>query len=122
MPGIVTQCRLDHAFSLSITVEPTRVFEICIEQSFTVADGREEWTLDPDGDPVQIAPALQVLRRTMRQAVAFKTGSLELVFDDGLMLRVGEDEDYEAWNLVGPDALRFVSTPGGGLAIWRVKA
>ena len=121
-PGKVTQCRLDHAFSLIITVEPMKAFAIRIEQPFVVTKGREERTLDPEGDPVDMAPALQVLRRTMRQAVAFKAGSLELTFDNDLVLHVAEDEDYEAWSIVGPDELMFISTPGGRLAIWSGRA
>ena len=122
MPGKVTQCRLDDAFSLIITVEPTKAFEIRIEQPFIVSKGREDCTLDPEGDPVDIAPALHVLRRTIEQAIAFKTGSLELTFDHDLTLCVAEDEDYEAWSIVGPDGLMLVSTPGGGLAIWSGRA
>ena len=122
MLGTVTQCRLDHAFSVIVVVEPTGTFEVRIEQPFVVSHDGEEITLDPEGDPVHLGPALHVLRTTVKQAIAFKSGGLELMFDNGVMLRVPEDENYEAWTIAGPDALRFVSTPGGGLAIWSAEA
>jgi Family of unknown function (DUF6188) len=33
--------------------------------------------------------------------------------------RVPAAEDFEAWELVGPDGLRTVSLPGGDLAVWQ---
>lgn len=118
MVGTVTQCRLDYAFTLVIADDPEGSFEVRIEQPFVVTGSDGEVTLDAEGDPQQMAPALRVLRRTVEQAIAFKDGGLELTFDDGTVLRVAADEDYEAWNIAGPGGLRVVSMPGGELAIW----
>lgn len=114
----VTQCRLDYAFSLVVADEPAGSFEVRIEQPFTVASDGGELTIDPEGDPVQMAPALRVLRQDVEQAIAFKDGRLELTFGDGAVLRAPIGEDYESWNIVGPAGLRIVSLPGGELAIW----
>jgi hypothetical protein len=114
----VTQCRLDYAFSLVVADEPAGSFEVRIEQPFTVASHGDELTLDPEGDPVLMAPALRVLRQDVEQAIAFKDGRLELTFGDGAVLRVPVGEDHEPWNIVGPAGLRIVSLPGGELAIW----
>jgi hypothetical protein len=119
MAGLtVTQCRLDYAFSVVVADEPAGSFEVRIEQPFTVASRGDELTIDPEGDPVQMAPALRVLRQEVEQAIAFKDGRLELTFGDGVLLRVPVGEDYEAWKIVGPAGLRIVSLPGGELAIW----
>lgn len=74
--------------------------------------------LDPEGDPLAMAPALRLLRQGVKQAIAFKDGRLELVLSGGVVLRVPFDEDFESWNIVGPAGLRIVSLPGGALAIW----
>ncbi len=118
MAGTVTQCRLDYAFSMVIADCPAGTFEVRIEHPFVVVGHGGEVELDPEGEPQQMAPALRVLRRAVEQAIAFKDGSLEVTFDDGSVLRVAVDEDYEAWNIVGPNGLRIVSMPGGELAIW----
>ena len=122
MLGTVTQCRLDSAFSVIVAVESTGTFEVRIEQPFFVSHDGEEFMLDPEGDPVHLGPALQVLRTTVKQAIAYKSGGLELTFDNGVVLHVPEDENYEAWRIAGPVALRFVSTPGGALSIWSAEA
>lgn len=119
MAGLtVTQCRLDYAFSLVVADEPAGSFEVRIEQPFVVASHNDELVLDPEGEPVAMAPALRVLRQDVEQAIAFKDGRLEMTFGDGAVLRVPVSEDHEAWNIVGPAGLRIVSLPGGDLAIW----
>ena len=122
MVGTVTQCRLDYAFSLVVADESAGSFEARIEHLFVVAGHDGETSMDPEADPVLMAPALRVLRRAVDQAIAFKDGRLELTFDDGAVLRVPADEDHEAWNIVGPAGLRVVSMPGGELAIWEPEA
>jgi hypothetical protein len=49
----VTQCRMDHAFSLVVADEPDGSFEVRIEQPFILASEGQELTIDPEGDPVQ---------------------------------------------------------------------
>lgn len=40
----------------------------------------------------------------------------------GLQLAVPPSPDYESWNVVGPEHVRVVSMPGGGLATWGVTS
>ncbi|MER7735147.1 DUF6188 family protein [Streptomyces erythrochromogenes] len=65
-----------------------------------------------------VAAALPLFGATVRSAVAFKTGSLRIVFDSGLHLVCRPDASCEAWQVTGPQDRRFVSRPGGGLATW----
>jgi hypothetical protein len=51
-------------------------------------------------------------------AVAFKSGGLRLVFDDGHILTVMPNPAYEPWTANGPDDLLIVCMPGGSLAVW----
>jgi hypothetical protein len=94
--------------------------ELRIEQPFVVtsADGTESLVV-PQGEPERAAPAVQLARREVERAEAFKDGHLELSFSDGTTLKVPADEGFEAWELVGPDGLRTVSLPGGDLAVWQ---
>ncbi|MEU3163784.1 DUF6188 family protein [Streptosporangium sp. NPDC006930] len=80
----------------------------------------------PDAEPVQlaperqeVAPALALFGATVVSSVAFKSGALRLVFDTGTHLNVKPDSHYEAWSTCGPDDVRFVCLPGGGLSIFR---
>lgn len=116
----VTQCRLDFAFTLVLAGEDEGLFYVTIEEAFSVAASAEAEGLvvDPEGDPVQMAPALRVLRQDVERAVAFKDGRLELAFGDGAVLRAPLGKGYESWNIAGPAGLRLVSMPGGELAVW----
>jgi hypothetical protein len=67
----------------------------------------------------EVVPALALFGTEIASAVAFKSGSLRLVFHTGLHLNVKPDRRYEAWNAHGPDTLRLVCQPGGGVALWR---
>lgn len=65
-----------------------------------------------------VAAALALFGAKVLSAVAFKAGSLRLVFDSGLHLNCRSDPSFEAWQVVGPGGWRFVSMPGGELAVW----
>jgi hypothetical protein len=114
----VTQCRIDYAFTLVLEAERGGSVEIRIEQPFVVTVQDGEHDVDPEADPIDIAPALRLLHQGVTRATAFKDGRLELVFDGAELLRVPASEDYEPWNVVGPEGLRIVSLPGGDLGVW----
>ncbi|MFZ3498629.1 DUF6188 family protein [Streptomyces sp. 5.8] len=73
--------------------------------------------LDPQTQDV--AAALALFGADIRSAVAFKSGALRLVFGTGTHLNCPADPSYEAWHIAGPDGWRFVSLPGGELAVWK---
>jgi hypothetical protein len=119
MAGLtVTQCRVDYAFTIVVAGEPGESFEVRIGEAMVLVSEGEELTLAPERDPVQMAPALTVLRRDVEHAIAFKDGRLEMAFSGDVALRVPLSEDYEPWNLTGPNGLLIVSLPGGELGIW----
>jgi hypothetical protein len=98
------------------------MIEISISEPFTLVtnDGRR-YTLDPGGDAMDLAPALQIVRLVIREGAAFNDGRLELDLSDGSRIKVPPSRDFEAWTLTGPggpDGLKVVSIPGGDLAIW----
>lgn len=81
--------------------------------------------VDPDpgvNSPISLAPVLPVLRNTIQEVIAFKTGGLFIGFADGSEIEVPADPDYEAWEAVelgNAQGLRVISGPGGKLTIWQ---
>lgn len=70
-----------------------------------------------DDGRVSVSNALLSLEgQRVLSGVAFKTGTLRLVFDSGVLLIVPFVEKHEAWQLTGPSGRLWVSLPGGGLA------
>ncbi|MGP4089628.1 DUF6188 family protein [Streptomyces sp. KR55] len=65
-----------------------------------------------------VAAALALFGANVLSAVAFKSGILRLVFDAGRHLTCSSDPAFEAWQVTGPAGWRFVSLPGGDLAVW----
>ncbi|MFF8029545.1 DUF6188 family protein [Streptomyces sp. NPDC007896] len=65
-----------------------------------------------------VAAALSLFGAKVLSAVAFKSGTLRLVFDTGRHLNCSSDPSLEAWQVTGPAGWRFVSLSGGDLAVW----
>jgi hypothetical protein len=115
-----------------------QVDQICVSYQLSlVLDGGAEITVEapalltvgsvsaPDARPVELVPERQDVAAAMPlfgtrilSSVAFKSGSLRVVFDSGLHLSVEPDPAYEAWGVTGPLGMRIVCMPGGGLAGW----
>ncbi|WP_391858912.1 DUF6188 family protein [Streptomyces rhizosphaerihabitans] len=99
------------------------VTEIIIDFRLTLLLGSEAWVVlerpsrigqglarsdDLQGlsDPGRqdVAAALALFGAKVLSAVAFKTGSLRLVFDNGLHLTCPADPSFETWQVTGPGA------------------
>lgn len=65
-----------------------------------------------------VAAALPLFGTKVVSAVAFKSGTLRMVFEDGTHLTCPTDAAFEAWQITGPGGRRFVSLPGGDLGVW----
>ncbi|MGW1886102.1 DUF6188 family protein [Streptomyces sp. NPDC001970] len=65
-----------------------------------------------------VAAALPLFGAKVLSAVAFKSGALRMVFDSGTHLTCSADTSFEVWQITGPRGCRFVSLPGGDLAVW----
>jgi hypothetical protein len=51
-------------------------------------------------------------------ATADDAGGLRIDLDGGARVLAEADPDYEAWTVAGPDGMKVVSLPGGGLSVW----
>ncbi|WP_405489074.1 DUF6188 family protein [Nocardia sp. NBC_00511] len=54
-------------------------------------------------------------------ADADEVHGLVIDFESGNRITIPVDQDYEAWNVTGPDGYRVISLPGGELAFWSAK-
>lgn len=114
--GLVTQLRVDHAFTVVIE----SWIEVRIETAFSCGMAERLVQFEPS-DPVALGPLLRLLGVTVTSAEIRKDGRLMLAFADGGVLRVAPHERYEAFTVTGslPPVRRgfsFVALPGGGLA------
>jgi hypothetical protein len=96
---------------------------IDIARSFELVDqdGRS-WPLRADSAAQTLAPVLQIIGLTVKQADVLKDGTLEMAFADGTRLRVAPDPDFEAWEFTGERGAKAVSLPGGEVAVWKAAA
>jgi Family of unknown function (DUF6188) len=114
----VEQLRVDYRLVLMLG----QACELAVEQPGVVAVGGVR---SPDARPVSVVPqtgdvaaALPLLHTTVLSSIAFKTGTLRVVFDSGHHLEVHPSADYEAWTAAGPGTAKWVCLPGGALAVW----
>lgn len=120
-PLVLDSLRFDFAVTLVVGLGVDRL-EIRIEDVLVLTDpvGRRH-ELDPEGDTTLLAPLLALLRLDVKRLDAFKDGRLEVEFVAGHVVTVAASVQYEAWGIVGEGGLRFVSTPGGELAVWLTR-
>lgn len=114
---LVTQIQVDFAFGLNFDGRGAVRISGAATLGWAARGSRPETVLlNPEQQDV--AAGLALFNTTVLSAVAFKSGRLRLVFDDGHMLGVAADPQYEAWTATGPGRMLVVSMPGGDLAVW----
>jgi len=114
--GIVTQLRVDFAFTLCIGTE----ISIRIESPFTVV--RAGVRSAHNGEDVRsLGDLLTLHQQRVQELLIREDGLLTIEFADGALLQVPPDAHYEAFNVVGSfpqieGQFSFYALPGGGLA------
>lgn len=111
----VSQISVDYAFTLTI-----EWISIRIGTAFAVSRRGETHTYEPE-DTLSLGALLDLHKVGVRDGYARKDGVLVLNFDDGTVITVEPDEQFEAFMINGslpPMDRRFtlVALPGGGLA------
>ncbi|MFI1286474.1 DUF6188 family protein [Streptomyces sp. NPDC020858] len=95
-------------------------WQVALEAPFSLSHGAvhagQSVLLNPESQDV--TAALDLFGAKVLSAVAFKSGTLRLVFDTGLRLTCSSDPSFEAWQVTGPAQWLFVSLPGSDLAVW----
>ena len=113
----VTQVQVDFSFGLSFDDQGAVQISNAATLGWVNVGLRPE-TLQLHPERQDVAAGLVLFNTTVLSAVAFKSGTLRIVFDDGHLLQVAADDDSEAWTATGPNRMLIVSLPGGDLAVW----
>ena len=114
--GILTTAEADYATILKFS----NGWEIRIESPFGLRPPVGEVLVDLDPEnPKSVLPLQALIGHTIAEAESSEAvGRLVLHFDDGTVLTIEPDQEYEAWTAAGPSGEKLVCLPGGGLAIW----
>jgi hypothetical protein len=112
----VVEIGISYQLSLLLDTEARVVLGCPSKLTQVVDDGRQDVVLDPGRQDV--TAAIGLFGAKVLSAVAFKTGSMRLVFDNGWHLNSRADPSFEAWEVLGPGGWRIISMPGGKLAVW----
>jgi hypothetical protein len=112
----VTRISVDFRLVLALDPDWEVALEAPVSLSHGTAHANPSMLLNPESQDV--AAALALFGAKILSAVAFKSGTLRLVFDTGHHLTCTSDPSFEAWQVTGPTGWRFTSPPGGDLAVW----
>ncbi|PWI05578.1 hypothetical protein DIZ27_38510 [Streptomyces sp. NWU339] len=112
----VTKITVDFRLVLALDSDWEVALEAPVDLSHGTARANPSVLLNPESQDV--AGALALFGANVLSAVAFKSGTLRLVFDTGHHLTCSSDPSFEAWQVTGPRGWRFASLPGGDLAVW----
>lgn len=115
----IARCLVDAAFSLQALDDD--VVTLRIECPFKIIEHGCISTLDP-GVPTTLGPAVALWNGTVKRARAAESGRLEIEFEDGRLLVVEPNDDFEAWELSGPRNAIVLCCVGGGLAVWEASS
>ncbi|MFD6890164.1 DUF6188 family protein [Streptomyces sp. NPDC059957] len=114
--GRVTKITVDFWLVLILDLDGQVVLESPVSLSHGTVHADRPILLTPESQDV--AAALALFGGSVLSAVAFKSGTLRLVFDTGHHLTCPPDPSFEAWQVTGPRGWLFTSLPGGDLAVW----
>ncbi|MER5386055.1 DUF6188 family protein [Streptomyces sp. NPDC002688] len=112
----VTKISVDYRLVLALDSDWEVALEAPVNLSHGIVHANPSLLLKPESQDV--AAALALFGANVLSAVAFKSGTLRIVFDTGHHLSCSSDPSFEAWQVTGPTGWRFASLPGGGLAVW----
>src|SRR5262249_21951683 len=109
----IDRCIVDHALSFDFLIEAGPM-TLQIECPFRLMENERVHLLDPSS-PRELGPAIGLFGAIVRSARSSEEGQLSVLFDDGREINVDPDPHYEAWGFVGPNGIRAVCLPGGGV-------
>jgi hypothetical protein len=117
--GFAGQKIVGQEFGYTVSLEFTGGYEVRIETGFVLRDRDGDHEIVPGENADADGARLEALTgQPVTAAVADDSGGLRVDFEGGTRLLVPADPNYEAWTVAGPNGLKVVSLPGGGLSVW----
>jgi len=110
---------VDYGLTIQFLEPESEKTEIRIGGKFHFQVNGKDWELCAETKPTELGPVFGIMAKTVKSALAFKDGRLEIDFAEGGKLTVMPDHAYEAWDVAGARWLRIVCLPGGGLETWQ---
>ncbi|MFJ9034811.1 DUF6188 family protein [Streptomyces sp. NPDC102274] len=110
--------RVSIEFRLTLTLDSG--WEVALETPARLSSGsiRTDSGVVLTPEVQDVAAVLPLFGVAVLSAVAFKSGTLRMVFEEGTHLTCPTDASFEAWQITGPGGRRIVSLPGGDLGVW----
>jgi hypothetical protein len=112
--GLDGQTVIRACFDYGISLQTDNSYEIRIESDYVVQSSGDRSGCGSQDPGHILAAALNEIIST----ATVDSGTLNLTFSNGTVLRVEPHEMYEAWTVTGPRGMKVVSMPGGELAVW----
>lgn len=117
--GFAGQKIVGQEFGYTVSLEFTGGYEVRIESGLVLRDRDGDHEIVPGENADADGARLEALTgQAATAAVADDSGGLRVDFEGGTRLLVPADPNYEAWTVAGPNGLKVVSLPGGGLSVW----
>jgi hypothetical protein len=117
--GFAGQQIVGQEFGYTVSLEFTGGYEVRIETGFLLRDHDGDHEIVPGENADADGARLQALTgQVVTVAMADDSGGLRVDLEGGARLLVPADLNYEAWTVAGPNGLKVVSLPGGGLSLW----
>ncbi len=94
--------------------------KIAISTPFRVGESEDTLSepIDPEKNDPRIGEVILCLRfKTLTKCRIDPGGTLKLTFDDGFVVIIGPDSQYEAWD-IEHKMFKIIGAAGGELAIW----
>lgn len=110
----VTRCYIDE-HAVGFLLDDPADSNVYLEGSFAVSLAGRRAEFGVAEGPMEYAPLVSLIGRTVEAARVTHSGELVVEFDDGRRLSAGPDPHYEAWNVTIEDLL-VVCIPGGGIS------
>jgi hypothetical protein len=117
--GFAGQKIVGQEFGYTVGLEFTGGYEVRIETGFRLRDRDGDHEIVPGDNAEADGARLAALTgQVVTVAMADDSGGLRVDLQGGARLLVPADPNYEAWTVAGPQGLKVVSLPGGGLSVW----
>lgn len=110
---VVTTCCRDAWSSRLELRSDDEMWTLIIGGTFSLSESRAEVST-ATAQPLEVLVGKVVSDVRSRKS----DGELEIRFSDGVLLRVGPDPDYEAWEMYSTRGERLIAVPGDGIAKW----
>jgi hypothetical protein len=106
-------------FDAALTVLTSGDCELRVEtEAVLQIPAGDHVSFDPESPDDAATHLVRLARDVITVADVRTVGDLVIEFESGTKLTVRPDEEYEAWELVGPKGRRVTCMPGGDIAVW----